>query len=154
MCPQEFCWALRTTPLQTGQTNSSFSFNTNFSECWMEVSSDSQDCVRSGDMLDSSDLVLDSSDLILDSSGSASFILCVVTLQQAYKNGGGDNCTTGHWLKWCRVWISVHVLLVSNSHITWPNTQGSVGPANPVFSDLLSVNFNLFKKACFSYLYM
>lgn len=62
----------------------------------MEVSSDSQDCVRSGDMLDSSDLVLDSSDLILDSSGSASFILCVVTLQQADKNGGGDNCTTGH----------------------------------------------------------
>ena len=72
MCPQEFCWGLSTTPLQMGQTNSSFSFITNFKECWMAASSDSQEVMGPGDpildsSLDSSDLVRDSSDCKLDS---------------------------------------------------------------------------------------
>lgn len=45
MCPHEFCWGLSTTPPQTGQTNSSLSGDTNFSECWTEVSADSQELI-------------------------------------------------------------------------------------------------------------
>lgn len=68
---------MSTTPLQMGQTNSSFSANTNFKECWMEVSSASQEPAGPVDLiLDSSDLT-DSSDCKLDSFDPPSFVLAV-----------------------------------------------------------------------------
>lgn len=86
MCPQEFCWGLSTTPLQMGQTNSSFRFNTNFRECWMDVNSDSQELcglLHSSTSLDSSGLLTDASDSRLDFSGALGGVSAVaMSLQE------------------------------------------------------------------------
>lgn len=66
--------------MQMGQTNSSFRFNTNFRECWMDVNSDSQELTSP----DSSGLRRDASDSRLDSSGSLSGVSAVaMSLQEA-----------------------------------------------------------------------